>query len=184
VRRLFALALLAAAAAAAGCNTTPEPPVTHIPSVADSAEQVILQLSTILTNQGVERGTMTADTAFVFHDQTQFDFRRVHVAFRDSIGRPNGTMEADSGRYNMRTAVLEGWGHVVITTTDGQRLETPQLRYNQATNLISSDTSFVLTTADRKTKRGIGFTTDPNLNTIHILRASSGSGFIDSLPSR
>jgi LPS export ABC transporter protein LptC len=183
VKRLFVLVLMAAVAAA-GCNATPEPPVTHVPSVADSAEQVILQLSTILTNQGVERGTMTADTAFVFHDQTQFDFRKVHVAFRDSIGRPNGTMEADSGRYNMRTAVLEGWGHVIITTTDGQRLETPQLRYNQATNLISSDTSFVLTTADKNIRRGIGFTADPDLNTIHVLRAASGSGLVTSFPNR
>lgn len=178
------LVLMAAAIGVWGCNSTPEPPVAHVPSVADSAEQVILQLSTILTNQGVERGTLTADTAFVFHDQTMFDMRTVHVAFRDSIGRPGGTIQADSGRYNMRTAVLEGWGHVVVTTTDGRRLETPQLRYNQAANLISSDTSFVLTTADHKTKRGIGFTTDPNLNTIRILRGSSGSGFIDSLPGR
>ena len=177
------LALLAAAAlGATACKPTAAPPVTHLPSVADSAEQVMFQFSSILTNQGVERGTMTADTALVFNDQTVFDFRNVHVNFRTVTGEPNGTMQADSGRYNMRTLVLEGWGHVVITTLDGKKLETPQLRYNQATNLISSDTSFVLTQGDR-VQRGIGFSADPDLNRISIRRAAGGSGILTTLPN-
>ncbi|MDE3128993.1 MAG: LPS export ABC transporter periplasmic protein LptC [Gemmatimonadota bacterium] len=180
---LLALAAAVAAIAAAGCDRAAEPPTTRVPSLVDSAEQVLFNVTTILTNAGVERGTMTADTAFVFHDQTQFDFRDVHVAFRDSVGRPTGTMQSDSGRYDMRTEVLEGWGHVVITTNDGKKLETPQLRYNQATNVITSDTSFVLTQAD-KVQRGIGLVTDPSLNTIRILRGAGGSGVITSFPNR
>jgi len=184
VKRAAAAALLAAVAlgAAAGCNRTPEPPITHVPSVADSAEQVMFQFSSVLTHKGVERGTMTADTAFVFNDQTRFDFRNIHVDFNTDTGEPNGTMRADSGRYNMRTEVLDGWGHVVITTTKGERLETPQLRYNQATDLISSDTSFVLTQGS-KVQRGIGFTADPDLNRIQILRKASGSGVISTFPN-
>lgn len=182
MKRLLPFAA-AAVLGAAACGRPAAPPVAHVPSIADSAEQVMFQFSSILTNQGVERGTMTADTAFVFRDQTLFDFRNVHVAFRDSVGRPSGTMASDSGRYNMRTAVLEGWGHVVITTTTGERLETPQLRYNQATNLVTSDTSFVLTQGD-KVQKGIGFQADPNLNRIRILRKASGSGVITSFPDR
>ena len=175
---------VAAIAALSACDHTPEPPRTNVPSVADSAEQVMFQFSSIITNLGVSRGTMTADTAFVFHDQTLFDFRHVHVNFNTETGDPNGTMQADSGQYNMRTQVLEGWGHVVVTTTKGERLETPQLRYNQATNQISSDTSFVMTMPDKTTKRGIGFTADPNLNTIHVLRAAGGSGLVNTIPNR
>jgi LPS export ABC transporter protein LptC len=181
-----ALSLLAAAVAlvaATACDRTAEPPLTHVPSLVDSAEQVLFGVTTILTNKGVERGTMTADTIFVFHDQTQFDLRRVRVAFRDSTGAPSGTMVADSGRYDMRTEVLDGWGHVVITSTKGERLETPQLRYNQATNVITSDTSFVLTQGDR-VQRGIGLVTDPNLLHIRILRGAAGSGVISSFPNR
>ncbi|MDE3151954.1 MAG: LPS export ABC transporter periplasmic protein LptC [Gemmatimonadota bacterium] len=181
MRRLLLASLGVAVVVAAGCTRTAEPPITHVPSVADSAEQVMAQFSSILTHRGVERGTMTADTAFVFDDQTRFDFRNIHVNFSDSTGAHNGTMRADSGRYNMRTEVLEGWGNVVITTTNGERLETPQLRYNQATNLVSSDTSFVLTQGSR-VQRGIGFTTDPGLNRIQILRKASGSGVISSFP--
>lgn len=179
----FAAGVLSLALAAAGCSRPAEPPLTRVPSLVDSAEQVLFNVSTILTDKGVERGTMTADTAFVFHDQTQFDFRVVHVAFRDSIGAPGGTMVADSGRYDMRTEVLEGWGHVVITSTKGERLETPQLKYNQATNVITSDTSFVLTQGD-KVQRGIGLITDPDLLHIRILRAAGGSGVITSFPNR
>ncbi|MGH7670347.1 MAG: LPS export ABC transporter periplasmic protein LptC [Gemmatimonadaceae bacterium] len=166
-----------------GCDGTAEPPVVHVPSVADSAEQVMIQFSSVLTNKGVERGTMTADTAFVFNDQTRFDFRNVHVDFTTSTGEPNGTMRADSGRYNMHTSVLDGWGHVVITTTSGERLETPQLRFNQATNLVSSDTAFVLTQGD-KISRGIGFNADPGLKRINCLRSCRGSGLVTSLPNR
>ncbi len=184
MRRALQAGLLAVAVAAAfGCDGTPEPPVAHVPSVADSAEQVMVQFSSVLTNKGIERGTMTADTAFVFNDQTRFDFRNVHVDFADNNGEPNGTMRADSGRYNMRTEVLDGWGHVVITTAKGERLETPQLRFNQATNLVSSDTSFVLTQGD-KVSRGIGFNADPGLKRINCLRGCRGSGLITSFPSR
>lgn len=182
--RVLPVALAAVALTAVlACGRTPEPPVSHVPSVADSAEQVMIQFSSVLTNKGVERGTMTADTAFVFDDQTRFDFRRIHVDFATPTGEPHGTMVADSGRYNMRTEVLDGWGHVVITTTKGERLEAPQLRFNQATNLVSSDTSFVLTQGD-KVSRGIGFTADPGLNRINCLRACSGSGVITSFPDR
>lgn len=184
--RLPALLLFATAvaAAAAGCGRAAEPPVTHVPSLVDSAEQVVFDLSTILTNEGVARGTMTADTAFVFHDQTVFDVRNVGVKFNTATGEPSGTMRADSGRYDMRTQVLEGWSHVVITTVDGKKLETPQLRYNQATDVITSDTSFVLTTPDGKVQRGIGLVTDPKLNRINCLRACSGSGLVTSFPDR
>jgi LPS export ABC transporter protein LptC len=135
----------------------------------------------VLTNKGIQRGDMTADTAFVFDDQTRFVFRNVHVNFTKDTGEPNGTMRADSGQYNMRTQVLEGWGNVIITTTDGRRLTTPQLRYNQAANLVSSDTSFVLTDKDR-VQTGIGFNSDPNLNRVQVMRAAKGSGVITSFP--
>jgi LPS export ABC transporter protein LptC len=105
----------------------------------------------------------------------------VHVNFTKDTGEPNGTMRADSGQYNMRTQVLEGWGNVIITTTDGRRLTTPQLRYNQAANLVSSDTSFVLTDKDR-VQTGIGFNSDPNLNRVQVMRAAKGSGVITSFP--
>ncbi len=184
MRRSLPAGLMAVVVAATlACNGTAEPPVAHVPSVADSAEQVMVQFSSVLTNNGVKRGTMTADTAFVFNDQTRFDFRNVHVDFTDSTGAYNGTMRADSGRYNMRTNVLDGWGHVVITTTKGEQLETPQVRFNQATNLVSSDTSFVLTQGD-KVSQGIGFNADPGLKRINCLRGCRGSGLVTSFPDR
>ncbi|HET7632023.1 MAG TPA: LPS export ABC transporter periplasmic protein LptC [Gemmatimonadaceae bacterium] len=179
------LAVLAGAIlAVAACTRSDEPPTARFPTAADSAEQVLYDVSTVLNNFGVARGTLSADTLYIFNDQTLFDLRKVTVAFRDSVGAPSGTMKADSGLYNTRTQVLQGWGHVVITTTRGERLESPQLRFNQLSNQVSSDTSFVLTTADGTVKRGIGFTADPGLNRIHILRAARGSAIVDSLPKR
>ncbi len=183
--RLGILALGPAAAAAlvlAGCTKTKAPPITHAPTLADSAQQVMLDVNTLLTSRGVQRGVLLADTAFVFHDQTRFVFSNPRVSFNTTLGQPNGTMRADRGVYDLRTQILEGFGHVVITTTDGKRLTSPHLIYNQVANLVSSDTAFEMTDKDR-TQRGIGFDSDPNLSRFACHKACGGSGPVQ-IPSQ
>ena len=43
------------------------------------------------------------------------------------------------------------------------------------TNLISSDSAFVLTQPDRRVE-GVGFVSDPNLNNLKILKILKGAG--------
>ncbi len=105
---LFAVAVLAAGA----CNTAKQPPVTGGPSVADSADQVLFSANFLLTTNGVQRGDLTADTAFVLEETTRFDLRHAHVKFTSETGAPEGTMEAKRGVYTTRTQILEGWGDV------------------------------------------------------------------------
>jgi hypothetical protein len=75
----------------------------------------------------------------------------------------------------MRRGQMEARKNVVVVTTDGKRLETEQLRYDQATDQISSDSAFVLTEPTR-TLRGIGFTSDPDLTNLHVKKVLTGSG--------
>ncbi len=182
--RLGILVIGAAAAALVlvGCTKTKAPPITHAPTLADSAQQVMLDVNTLLTSRGVQRGVLLADTAFVFHDQTRFVFANPRVNFNTTLGQPNGTMRADRGVYDLRTQILEGFGHVVITTTDGKRLTSPHLIYNQVANLVSSDTAFEMTDKDR-TQRGIGFDSDPNLSRFACHKACGGSGPVQ-IPSQ
>lgn len=161
--RAHTIALAAAAAiTVAACKKTTSPPVSHAPTLADSAEQVLFDVNTLLTNRGVQRGQLFADTAFVFNDQTKFVFRNARVNFNTATGQPNGTMRAERGIYDLRSQILEGFGNVVITTTDGKKLTSPHLKYNQIANQVSSDTTFEVVDKDR-VQRGIGFDSDPNL---------------------
>lgn len=172
---LRGLALAVAVAVAACRSQGTAPPVSTKASLADSAEQVMLDVRSLLTARGVQRGEMFADSAYVFDDNTRFELRKVRATFNTATGVKDGTMSADRGRYNLRAQLLEGFGNVVITTTEGRRLTSPQLRYNQALNEVSSDTSFTLVEPGR-TLSGIGFRADPQLTHVTVLKSPRGQG--------
>jgi LPS export ABC transporter protein LptC len=161
---------------AAGCKREgAAPPVQARASMADSAEQVMYNVHSLLTDKGVQRGELFADTAYIFDDNTRFELRRVRATFNTTTGAKDGVMSADRGRYNMRQQMLEGFGNVIIVTNDGRRLTTPQLRYLQGINEVSSDTSFTLVKPGQ-TLSGIGFKADPQLTHFTILRGGSSRG--------
>ena len=106
---------------------------------------------------------------------TPVSSRKVRATFNTSTGVKNGVMSADRGRYNLRQQLLEGFGNVVIVTNDGKRLTSPQLRYMQGLNEVSSDTSFTLVQPDGNLS-GIGFKADPQLTHFQILRGGATRG--------
>jgi LPS export ABC transporter protein LptC len=175
-RRLVLAALAAGSVLFAGCvKKGSAPPVGGKATLADSAEQVLVKTHSLLTDKGVQRGEMFADTVFVFDDNTRFEMRNVRVTFNTATGAKNGVMSADRGRYNLRQQELEGFGNVIIVTNDGKRLTSPQLKYKQGLNEVSSDTSFTLIEPG-KTMSGIGLTADPQLTHVRVLRAFGGKG--------
>lgn len=151
------------------------PPVKRGISMADSAEQVMFGVRMLLTDRGVQRGEMFADTAYVFDDQTRFELRKVRATFNTSTGTKDGVLSADRGTYNMREAKLEGFGNVVIVTTEGKRLTSPHMRYRQTQNEVSSDSAFTLVEPGRNVS-GIGFRADPQLTRIQVLRNLGAQG--------
>jgi LPS export ABC transporter protein LptC len=174
MRRL--LLLLTVAGVAACTRQGSAPPIAAKGSLADSAEQVMLSVRSLLTDRGVQRGEMFADSAYVFDEQTRFELRKVRATFNTATGVKDGTMTGDRGRYNMRQQMLEGFGHVVITTNDGKRLTSPHVRYNQAINEVSSDSAFTMVESDGKTISGLGFRADPQLNHVTVLKGARGRG--------
>ena len=183
--RMLALAVAVVALGAGACRKTTQPPVTGDAALADSADQVLWDVRYNLTQSGVKRGQLFADTMFVFGDQSRFLLRRVRANFNTETGGPNGTLRGDRGTYNLRTGVLEGFGNVVVTSTDGRRLSSNHLRYTQARNEISSDSAYTLVRGN-DTQRGIGFISDPNLNEFRCLRSCGATGLvpIGALPDR
>ena len=108
----------------AACTDPRGAPVrTGAMTFADSADQVFYGVQAPFETNGVKRGTLFADTLYVLNESTRFDFKVGHVDFNTETGLPNGSMKADRGRYDQRTQILEGWGHVVVKTVDGRSLK-------------------------------------------------------------
>ena len=158
------------------------PPVKHGISMADSAEQVMFGVRMLLTDRGVQRGEMFADTAYVFDDQTRFELRKVRATFNTSTGTKDGVLSSDRGNYNRRESKLEGFGNVVIVTTEGKRLTSPHMRYLQAQNEVSSDSAFTMVEPGRSLS-GVGFRADPQLTRVVVLKSGTGRGSI-TLPAQ
>ena len=174
---ILILAATAATLLTACRKTTTPPPLVGDAAVADSAEQIIFDGHSFLTEGGVKRGDMYADTIFVFREQTLFVLRQVRATFNTETGAPNGNLRGDRGTYDRRSRILEGFGNVVVTSTDGKKLTSNHLKYTEATNLISSDSAFTATQGDN-VQTGIGFTSDPDLKSIRCFRACGGSGLV------
>jgi len=176
MNRLLVMTVGVAILATAGCaQKGSKPPVKTTASLADSAEQVMQNVHYVLTGEGVQRGELFADSAYIFDDNTRYILKQVRTTFNTAEGVKNGTMRADRGKYNLRQQVLEGFGNVVITTTDGRKLTSPYVKYNQAINEVSSDTNFTMVEPGR-TLSGIGFKADPQLQHVQVLRNPSGRG--------
>lgn len=175
MRGFMALATVGIMAAAACSKQGTTPPVKSGASLADSAEQVMQDVHYVLTSGGVQRGELFADSAYIFDDNTRYVLKNVKTTFNTAEGVKNGTMRADRGKYNLRQQVLEGFGHVVMTSTDGKKLTSPYVKYNQAINEVSSDTTFTLVQPSG-TVSGIGFKTDPQLQRVQVLRGLGAKG--------
>src|SRR3954469_19855081 len=170
VPRITMLSALVAAMilAASACRGANEPPVAAKATVADSADQVFFGAKYLLTSKGIQRGDLTADTAYILDDQTRFDLRIAHAVFTTEMGTPQGTMDAKKGIYSTRTQILEGWGDVVVKLVDGRTLKSPHVIYNQVTHQISSDTTYSIS-GSQGTQTGIGFTSNQTFTTFKCL---------------
>ena len=172
MRRII-LAVAAVTIAAEGCRETSQPPVGEV-ALSDSADQIIFDGRFFVTQSGVKRGEMRADTIYVFNDNSKFLLRQIDGDFSTETGAPNGTIRANHGTYDRRTKVLDGYGNVVVTSTEGDRLTSNHLRYTEIADEISSDSAYTIV---RKgdVSRGIGFKSDPNLRDFRCLRSCRGA---------
>jgi len=172
MRRSMCVALLCAIAVACGSDKKQPPVATHSP-LADSADQVMYGAQFNLTDQGLSRARMNADTAYFFDDNTRMEFENVTTTFFTTMGAKDAVLTSRHGSFNSRTNNMIARQNVVVVSEDGRRLTTEELKYNQQTNQISSDTSFVMTEPNRRLT-GIGFRSDPNMRNIQILKGASG----------
>jgi LPS export ABC transporter protein LptC len=159
---------------ALGCEDTGVRPTTTV-QAADSADQVLEGFSHYVTNNGVLRSRVEADTAF-FYEQTQTNaLHNIKVIFFDTKGAESSTLTAKRGTYRWQDGSMEAIGNVVVVSPDGRRLSTDLLRYDNATNTILTDRHFTFDKGDEHLE-GNSFRSDPDFKNVVTDRPRGVSG--------
>jgi len=154
------------------CKPKPTPIAAKKLVLPDSAEQMIFGFRVVLTTDGIRKGLMLADTAFLYQQggSMRAELKRVNVTFFTPEGVDDGTMTGREGTWVESLKRIEGRGNVIILRKDGNRLESPQLVFDNARNQIFSDSSFVLTRPGKPGISGIGFESDPKLTNLKCIK--------------
>jgi LPS export ABC transporter protein LptC len=175
VRRGPVLAFLSAALLGVSCaDVNDQRSIISESSALDSADQVAFGSRTVLTDAGLLRAEIFADTTLFLQQNTQIVMRVVHGVFFSAQGSRDATVTADRASYDSRAQILEAYGNVVVTSVDGRVLKSPMLRFENTQNQILSDSAFILTEPDGKEMSGVGFRADPNLSVVTVLRVDRG----------
>jgi LPS export ABC transporter protein LptC len=148
---------------------------TNTVQASDSADQVLEGFSHYVTNEGIRRSRVEADTAF-FYEPTQItELHKVKVVFFDLKGAEGSTLTAERGTYRWQDGSMEANGNVVVVSPDGRRLTTETLRYDNATNTIMTDKPFSF---DRGAEHleGNSFRSDPDFRNVITDRPRGVSG--------
>ena len=162
-----------AASVSLACSNKKQPPIEAHSPLADSADQVMYPARFNLTDQGLQRAHVEADTAYFFDDNNRMELQGVHATFYTVTGAKDAVLTSRHGTTNTRTNNMIARKDVVVVSEDGRRLTTPELIYNQQKNEISSDSAFVMTEPNRRLE-GVGFRSDPNMKNIQILSGAKG----------
>jgi len=163
-RRTAALSVLSAISVLPACEESGARPTATV-SAPDSADQVLEGFSHFVTSQGVRRSRVEADSAY-FYEATQVThLRKLRVVFYNVKGEEGSTLTAKSGTYRWQDGSMEADSNVVVVAPDGRRLNTERLRYDNATNTISTDLHFSF---DRGAEHleGNSFRSDPDFRNV------------------
>jgi LPS export ABC transporter protein LptC len=157
--------------------------VTATQAPLDSADQVLIGMTHYVTETGLQRARVRADTAYFFSPTQRAELRNVHVTFYDANGAPTSTLTAREGTHHWRTGDMEARGSVVVVRNkDGGTMRTEVMHYSQSRNEVSSDRDFVFDGPDRHIE-GEGFTSDPEFRNISA-RRPKGTGGQFTLPNQ
>lgn len=173
-RLLLALLLDVCALTQFACSNGAKPTATI--TAADTADQVLIDMTHYVTNDGVVRARVKADTAYFYQNTQSVEMHNVHITFYDTNGSETSTMSANDGTYHWATGDMEGRGNcVVVGAGDGRTLRSEVMRYKQAINQVSSDQPFIFDGPGRHVV-GQGFTSDPEFRNVTALRPKGTGG--------
>ncbi len=156
------------------CEDTGVRPTTTV-QATDSADQVLEGFSHYVTNDGVRRSRVEADTAFYYEPTQITELHKVKVVFFDIKGAEGSTLTAQRGTYRWQDGSMEATGNVLVVSPDGRRLSSESLRYDNATNQIMTDKQFSFDRGEEHLE-GNSFRSDPDFKNVVTDRPRGVSG--------
>ena len=121
-----------------------------------------------LTDNGVRKGWVTADEASKYTERKIFIARQLKVIFYTPTGQVNSILTSRRGIIHTDTNNMEAMDSVVVYSADSSRiLRTERLEWKKNENLIVSDTTVTIRTAERVV-HGDGIVTDAGFNEVEV----------------
>ena len=155
--------VLGVALLAAACEAQTEPPLADAEITDMDADQVMFGVEHYITGNGIVRGLLRADTAFMYEDSALVRVRPVNLTLYDEQGGVAGEVTARAGVLNTRTQLMTATGDVVVEAEGrGQRIETQELHFDPNRDRVWSEVATTLQ-RDGTTLRGTGFTSNTRL---------------------
>ena len=156
------------------CDTGIRP--TAVVAAADSADQVLFNMSHYVMDGGIQRAHVLADTAYFYSPTQTAELRNVHITFFDQRGAQTSTLTSKEGTYHWQTGDMEARVHVVVVRVDSATLRTAVIRYSQSRNQVSSDQVFVFDEPGGRHIVGQGFTADPDFKVVTATKPKGPAG--------
>lgn len=175
-------ALIVSLAACGDSKTKPSVAGERNP-LLDSADQVMFGVRFNLTDAGIFRAHLVADTGIFLNSNTRVELINVHTTFYNTSGAQDAVLTSKFGTYRTQSGQMTARGAVNIVSEDGKTLNSEHVAFDQRRNEIWSDSAFVVTEPGRRLE-GIGFVSDPNLKNVRVLKATSGSSENITIPNQ
>ncbi len=151
----------------AACASEPSEDIVY--DTRDTPDDVFVDFVTEETDSGLATWRLTAPMASRFKEKKLVILDNPTIQFYDEQGDIRTTLVSDSGEYYEDTRNLLAYGNVVVTSVDGDVLETDSLLWDNKRNKILSD-AFVKLTRGRDVITGYGLECRDDLGTVDIKR--------------
>jgi len=166
-RRARAALVVWAALALMGCSG--DTPAQLAPRAANLPSQEVTDFSLEESDTGRPEWILKSKYAATYSGRGVIVARDVSIDFFDAAGKKYSRLTAREGTVQQPGNDMEARGKVVVTTTDGVRIETESLRFlNRQRRILSDD--FVRLERNGDVVTGIGFESDPSLEHFAIKR--------------
>jgi len=174
----LAIAVILCALCLGACGD--EDRVIPRPTAHDLPSTEVRDFSLEESNEGRLEWILHSGYAASYDQRGIIEAKDVAIDFFDDKGAKYSHLTAKEGIVHRPANDMEAKGQVVVTTTDGVRIQTDALRFLNKERKIVSD-SFVRLTRHGDVVTGIGFESDPSLEHFTLKRevraqVQSGSG--------
>jgi LPS export ABC transporter protein LptC len=163
---------LVAAVVLGACEKDAVIPVASADQEAMNADNIVVGLTHNMTNNGLRRALLFADTAYVYEDSASMDLRNVKLTLFDDLGRKTADLRSRRGKLNTVTRAMVATGDVDLTTVEsGRRIRTQELNYDPQADRVWSNKPTEMREGGT-VLNGTGFTADSRMRNVQVTGAT------------